>query len=151
MAIRGPKPKNSSRLHRESRAQGWQDVENVPYAGRVPSLPRTRVIMGKDGRPGAPVPLHKLTRDWWKAITAMPHCALWSPSDWSFARTTALVADMAYRGNVSAATELRNRERIMGTTSGARRDLRINYVDPAPVSAVPDAMPEPNLAELYGG
>lgn len=52
-------------------------------------------------------------------------------SDWRFALTTALVADMAYRGNNAAATELRNREKVMGTTMEFRRDLRIRYVEPA--------------------
>jgi hypothetical protein len=35
-------------------------------------------------------------------------------------------------------TELRNRERVLGTTAEYRRDLRIRYVDPkpAPLAAV---------------
>jgi hypothetical protein len=48
-----------------------------------------------------------------------------------FALTTATVADAAFCGIASAATELRNREKVMGTTVEYRRDLRIRYIDQA--------------------
>jgi hypothetical protein len=59
----------------------------------------------------------------------MPHCVLWYPSDWQFALDTAMVHASAAHGSVSAMGELRQREKIMGTTVDARRDLRIRYVD----------------------
>ena len=43
---------------------------------------------------------------------------------------TALVAAEFHGGNVRVATELRNREKVMGTTVDFRRDLRIRYIDP---------------------
>ena len=46
-----------------------------------------------------------------------------------FAISTVHVAEQAFLGVASAATELRSREKIMGTTVDARRDLRIRYVD----------------------
>lgn len=150
MAIRGPKPKDPDRLHQKSRSQGWTEVPNVRYAGKVPRLPQGRAIM-VDGIPKR-VKLHPMTRQWWRTISRMPHCVSWAPSDWQFAITTALVADMAYRGNNAAATELRNREKVLGTTMESRRDLRILYVDPAPKL---EAVPEPargqmtELEELY--
>lgn len=64
----------------------------------------------------------------------MPHCIIWDSSDWQFAMDTAYVAAAFHRGNIKAATELRQREKIMGTTVDSRRDLRIRYVDP-PVAA----------------
>jgi hypothetical protein len=48
-----------------------------------------------------------------------------------------MVADLAARGVLGAATELRQRERIIGRTVDARRDLRFRYVpaiDGEPVS-----------------
>lgn len=60
----------------------------------------------------------------------MPHCCLWDEADWQFAFDTALLAAAFHRGELRRATELRQRERIMGTTVDARRDLRIRYVDP---------------------
>lgn len=65
----------------------------------------------------------------------MPHCKLWTPGDWQFAILTAHVADMAYRGHTGSAAELRNREKVMGTTYEYRRDQRIRYV--APLQEVP--------------
>jgi hypothetical protein len=73
----------------------------------------------------------------------MPHCATWSESDWGFAFECAeLHARFCLGGSVATASELRIRERVMGTTHDARLGLRIRYVEPRPaltaVPAVPD-------------
>lgn len=130
MPIRGSKPKDPSQVRRTNRndVSQWTEVVNEPYTGPCPELPATRTIMQAGQR--VEVPVLDATAGWWEAISAMPHCTLWSPSDWRFALTTALVADMAYRGNNAAATELRNREKVIGTTVAFRRDLRIRYVEP---------------------
>jgi hypothetical protein len=60
----------------------------------------------------------------------MPHCVLWDEEDWQFAIDTAFVAAKFHGGDIKAATELRQREKIMGTTMDARRDQRIRYVEP---------------------
>ena len=44
---------------------------------------------------------------------------------------TAQVAAAFHDGDVRVATELRNHEKLLGTTLDARRDLRIRYVDAA--------------------
>ncbi|HEY8661990.1 MAG TPA: hypothetical protein VIL68_00085, partial [Propionibacteriaceae bacterium] len=79
-----------------------------------------------------------ITRDWWDTISSMPHCILWTGSDWVFALATAIVADAAFTGGVGAATELRNREKILGSTFDYRRSLRIRYMD-HPAEAGTDA------------
>lgn len=61
----------------------------------------------------------------------MPHCVLWEKSDWQFAKDTAIIAAAFHAGDLVRAQELRQREKIMGTTADARRDLRIRYVEPA--------------------
>lgn len=66
----------------------------------------------------------------------MPHCRLWSDSDWRFAFDTALIAAQLVEGNNSLAGELRLRENKLGTTVDARMALRIRYVDP-PEEATP--------------
>lgn len=71
------------------------------------------------------------TRRWWRAVSRMPHCALWTDSDWQYALDTALVAAAFHAGDARQAGELRQREKIMGVTQDARRDLRIRYVPPA--------------------
>lgn len=70
------------------------------------------------------------TRRWWRAVSHMPHCALWDESDWSFAIDTASIVASFHNGQLGLAAEIRRREAIMGTTRDARRALRIRYVDP---------------------
>jgi hypothetical protein len=76
------------------------------------------------------VPIEDRTREWWDAVSTMPHCSLWSQSDWAFALDTAMVHASSVYGSVTASAELRQREKIIGTTLDARRDLRIRYVQP---------------------
>lgn len=128
MAVAGRKPAASGQTrHRVKPSTEWTEVPNVPYSGEVPELPLQRTIVTRDGQ--EQVALQPLTAQWWESVTTMPHCVLWTRSDWMFALTTATVADAAFCGVSSAATELRNREKVMGTTVEFRRDLRIRYVD----------------------
>ena len=65
-------------------------------------------------------------------MSSMPHCRLWTPSDWEYAFDTAfLKAAFHTDGGAGLATEIRNREKVLGTTADYRRDLRIRYVDQA--------------------
>jgi hypothetical protein len=69
------------------------------------------------------------TKRWWRSVSRMPHCVLWSESDWQFALDTAQVAAAFHAGDLRLAAELRAREKVLGTTADARRDLRIRYAD----------------------
>lgn len=69
------------------------------------------------------------TRRWWHAISRLPHCVLWTDADWQFAADTANLVAAFHCGDHRHAQEIRRRERIMGTTADARRDLRIRYVE----------------------
>ncbi len=120
VAGRKPKPAGQAR-HRVQPVHDWSEVPNVPFEGG-PDLPATR--LGDRPWPGR-------TLDWWAAVSTMPHCVLWSPSDWQYAIDTALVAAEFHGGDTRAATELRNREKVLGTTADYRRDIRVRYVDPA--------------------
>lgn len=126
---RKPKPEGQAR-NRTKPTHDWIEVADEPYTGERPTLPRRRTIMTAFGPKD--VPLRAMTKTWWESASTMPHCRLWTASDWSFALTTAMVADAAFCGGVGAATELRNREKVLGTTVDYRRDLRIRYVDPRP-------------------
>lgn len=119
---RKPKPEGQRRNHHPLR-HDWLEVEDVPFAsGR--KLPAKR----PDGKPWPAA-----TRAWWRAVSTMPHCRLWAPSDWQFALDTAHVAAGLHDGDLRQAAELRQREKVLGTTADARRDLRIRYVDPGEV------------------
>lgn len=119
VAGRKPKPEGQAR-NRNKPAHDWTEVVDKPYLD-APKLPTRR----PDGRSWP-----TWTKAWWKAISTMPHCELWGEGDWRFAIETALVAAELHEGNQRAAAELRNREKVMGTTVDFRRDLRIRYIDP---------------------
>lgn len=114
MAVAGAKPKDQ-KVTRTPTVHDWTEVIDEPYAGNVPALGRA---------PAA-------TKAWWAVVSTMPHCILWAPADWQFALDTARVHAAFAKGKLTAAAELRVREKQMGTTIDARRDLRIRYVAPA--------------------
>lgn len=113
MKGRKPKPKGTA-VNRSPSVHDWTDVVDVPYDGDRPSLPK-----------GTPAE----TGRWWDAVSRMPHCVLWSPTDWQFALDTSRVHAAFVGGDLARAAELRIRESHMGTTMDALRDLRIRYVD----------------------
>jgi hypothetical protein len=128
MPISGAKPSGRPTVNRNKPTHDWTTVPNKPYTGPRPELPLTRQVMVKNGEVEI-VPIEERTRQWWQVISSMPHCILWTDSDWVFALDTAMVHASAVYGSVTASSELRQRERILGVTMDARRDLRIKYVD----------------------
>lgn len=127
MPVAGRKPKEGPKRNTMPAAFDWVEVVNVAFRGKhlVNLPPKRRVLVGAKMVPEAWEPM---TKAWWRSVSSMPHCSLWSTADWQFAVATAVVADNAFRGSTAAAGELRQREKIMGTTIDARRDLRIRYV-----------------------
>ncbi len=79
------------------------------------------------------------TKAWWAALSSMPHCVLWTKADWQYAIDTAYVHATFAAGDMRAATELRNREKLLGNTFDSRRDIRVRYVDPAAGAVEDDA------------
>ena len=129
MVMSGRKPSDRPTVTRHKPRVDWVEVPNVPFSGVVPELPEVREVMNKAGDV-AVYPMPEQTKTWWASVSSMPHCVLWSPSDWSFCLDTALVHAQAVTGVISAMAEVRMREKIIGTTVDARRDLRIRYVEP---------------------
>ena len=124
MALAGRKPKPQGQaVTRHKPVHEWTEVENVPFSGG-PKLPSRRT----NGRGWL-----KRTRDKWAAWSSMPHCKLWGPAEWDFAFDAIELAAQFHEGDARIATELRNREKVLGTTGDFRRDLRIRYVEPKPV------------------
>jgi len=83
-----------------------------------------------DGANHRPMTWPSPTKRWWKALVEMPHCILWTETDWQFAADTAFLVAAFHAGDLRLASEIRTRERLLGTTADARRDLRIRYTDP---------------------
>lgn len=122
MPVEGRKPKpDGQKRNRHQPTYDWLEVPNEPFSSG-PKLPSRRT----EGRAWP-----ARTKQWWSAISTMPHCVLWTPTDWEFAIDTALVAAEFHAGDTRAAAELRQRERLLGSTLDSRRDLRIRYVDQA--------------------
>ena len=119
MPVTGRKPKVGPKRNRVALSHEWTEVEDRPFKG-APKLPAHR----PDGQPWPAA-----TRQWWKATSSMPHCVLWADSDWQFAIDSAFVAAALHDGQMRQAAELRQREKVLGTTADARRDLRIRLVD----------------------
>ena len=118
MSGRKPKPNREQIRHRNKATADWTEIPDVPF---------------RDGPDLPPHPTHEdwplATLQWWGVVRSMPHCAIWHDSDWRFAIDTAQIAAKFHSGETTTATELRIREKQMGTTFDALRDLRIRYVD----------------------
>jgi hypothetical protein len=83
------------------------------------------------------------TRKWWAAVSSMPHCVLWTETDWRYAIETAYAhAEFVAEVDWKAEAALFRREKLLGLTLDARRDLRIRYIEPdhddAPVVTLVD-------------
>lgn len=152
MAVTGRKPKDGPKRNRVAAVHDWTTVVDEPYEGARPKLPDARRVEWTSrelGRQSEMQSLQPLTYAWWDRVGAMPHCVLWSAADWQYAVTTALVADAVFAGDVRLAGELRQRERVLGTTVDARRDLRIRYV-PAEDDVDQDDEQQPAAAAAGG-
>jgi hypothetical protein len=86
-----------------------------------------------DAQPGRKPPAEReRSRAQMEADEVDLHARLWRASDCEFARDTIeIAAAFIDGGTVGLATELRNREKVLGTTIDSRRDLRIRYTEPA--------------------
>ncbi len=122
MPIRGTKPGANTTTKQRS-VHEWVEVPNVPHDGR--HLPPRRC----NGKAWSAATKRK-----WEAIRTMPHAALWTDSEWEFALDTIELVALFYSGNTKVAGEIRNREKVLGTTHEYRRDQRIRYVEPKPVA-----------------
>lgn len=121
MPLPGPSPRSQSeKRFRGALNHDWIEVEKVPFEGG-PELPVSR----SDGRPWS-----ERIKSKWDAWRTMPHAKLWGAAEWDFALDTIEIAALLHeKGSPGLATELRNREKILGTTVDSLRGLRIRYVD----------------------
>jgi hypothetical protein len=120
MPVPGRKPKpDGQKRNRVKPTFEWAEVPDVPFSGG-PNLPAKW-----EGRPWP-----TRTKAWWAAVRTMPHCVLWTATDWQHAIDTAHIHAKFADGDVRVAAELGRREKLLGVTLDSRRDLRIRYVDP---------------------
>lgn len=122
MPLSGRKPKpDGQSVTRHKPTHDWTEVERIPFEGG-PELPTFRA----DGRQWS-----DRIRAKWDAWRTMPHARLWGPAEWDFALDAIELAALLHeKGSSNLATELRNREKVLGTTVDYLRGLRIRYVEP---------------------
>lgn len=141
MAVAGRKPveDRSQVVHRNKPEPGteWVNVPNIPHDG--PPLPeRTQALSTDDplydrrAELGLERTWPAWTVRWWEAIRRMPHAARWSETEWEAAYAVAESHARFVEGwkGCTTGSELRIKEKALGTTADALRDLRIRYVDP---------------------
>lgn len=110
-----PPADDRSKVRNRHEIKGWLDVVDTPFlAGRKYELP--------------PGEWTERTIAWWDNVRTMPHAILWAATDWDYAVDTAYVHNMMWSGVSTAATELRQRERLMGITWESRRAASIRYI-----------------------
>jgi hypothetical protein len=121
MPVAGRKPKPAGQAINRNPKLEWTEVDNVPFTGGIklgPKMPN-----------GKPWP--ETVRSRWNVYSTMPHCKLWTASDWRFAIDTLLIATKFEENHdCRVAAELRNREKVMGTTMDFRREIRVRYIEP---------------------
>lgn len=126
MALSGAAPKSVK--HGRTSNADWIDVIDRPYEGPSLDLPKSP---GNGRRKW-----HDPVLAWWEQVRRMPHCVIWSPTDWLFALETAFMKHQFWNDYANGelhstlATEIRRREDQMGCTGEARRKLRIRYIAP---------------------
>src|SRR5258708_5384660 len=120
MPVAGRKAKPAGQaVNRHKPAHDWTEIVRVPFEDG-PGLPKMRA----DGRRWP-----ERTKSKWDAWRSMPHAKLWGPAEWDFALDSIELAALVHDGEARHATELRNREKVLGTTLDFLRDLRIRYID----------------------
>lgn len=125
MPARGAKPKPAGHAVTRHKPLDWTEVVNVPFTGGPPLRGRRR-----NGKQWPEACKRK-----WAAWSTMPHCVLWSEAEWEFAFdaieiAAAMVGGLDHEPGPQYSAELRNREKVMGTTLDYRRDIRVRYIDP---------------------
>ena len=130
MPVAGRKQKpEEERRNRVKPVHDWIEVENVPYTGPVPRLPN-RYGMDPETFLSIPIKYPARTQAWWAVISRMPHCVLWTESDWQHALDCVELHARFMERYPGASNELRMRQKQLGITMDDRRDLRIRYVEP---------------------
>lgn len=121
MAVTGRRPKPEGHaVNRMPAVHDWTVVQDVPFEGKTPVLPRD-------------VKWSAAARRRWDVIRRMPHAILWTDGDWESAIDYLRLFE-ARKGDPTAELRLRGNE--LGLTASARLALRIRYVKP-------DSGPEP--------
>lgn len=134
MPVAGAKPKadRSQIRHRIEPVHEWTEVDDVPFTGAPPMRERQTggisvMIVGAENSTDWP----DATREWYRAISTMPHAKLWTAAEWQFVQDSCEIHARTIEGwRGYTGPEIRAREKLLGMLADHRRDLRIRYVEP---------------------
>ncbi|MEU6614479.1 hypothetical protein [Streptomyces parvus] len=90
------------------------------------------------------------TREWWQMWRDSPQADHFGSSDWQFLLDTALIHARLWRGEVSAAPELRLRVAAFGATPADRARLRMVFAEADDADQGRGSSGVPTARERYG-
>ncbi|MFD9212081.1 hypothetical protein ACFVY9_02975 [Streptomyces sp. NPDC059544] len=144
MAGNGPPPKGRKvRRNADPIAQTvlrWERAE-------APELPEFRIE--RDGELVEFV-WPERTREWWQMWIESPQAEHFGSSDWQYLLDTALIHARLWRGDLSAAGELRLRVAAFGATPADRARLRMVFAEADGADGGSGRSGVPSARERYG-
>ncbi|MEU0675467.1 hypothetical protein ABZ330_21750 [Streptomyces sp. NPDC006172] len=146
MAGMGPAPKPDGRKARRNKDTVPQTVLRWERA-EAPELPDFRIEKGEEL-----VEFHwpERTREWWQMWIDSPQSEHFGSSDWQYLLDTALIHARLWRGDLSAAAELRLRVAAFGATPADRARLRMVFAEADGADGGSGRSGEPSARERYG-
>ncbi|WP_405674879.1 hypothetical protein OG292_03215 [Streptomyces sp. NBC_01511] len=146
MGGNGPAPKSNDRRARRNKDAIPQTVLRWERA-EAPELPDFRVE--RDGQLVEFV-WPERTHEWWQMWIASPQADHFGSSDWQFLLDTALIHARLWRGDLSAAGELRLRVAAFGATPADRARLRMVFAEADGLDGGRGSSGAPSAREQYG-
>lgn len=146
MAGMGPAPKPAGRKARRNADAIPQTVLRWERA-EAPELPEFRIE--RDGQLVEFV-WPERTREWWQVWIDSPQSEHFGSSDWQYLLDTALIHARLWRGDLSAAGELRLRVAAFGATPADRARLRMVFAEADGADQGRGSSGVPSARERYG-
>ncbi|MFF2189251.1 hypothetical protein [Streptomyces sp. NPDC058155] len=146
MAGNGPAPKANDRKARRNKDAIPQTVLRWEHA-EAPDLPDFRIE--KDGDLVEFV-WPERTREWWQTWIDSPQAEHFGTTDWEYLLDTALIHAQMWRGNLTAAGELRLRVAAFGATPADRARLRMVFAEADGLDGGRGSSGGPSARERYG-
>ncbi|MFD9282783.1 hypothetical protein ACFWD7_36915 [Streptomyces mirabilis] len=142
----GPAPKDPSRRARRNKDAIPQTVLRFEHA-EAPELPDFRIE-----RDGDLVEFvwPERTREWWQMWIDSPQAEHLGSADWQYLLDTALIHARLWRGDLTAAGELRLRVAAFGATPADRARLRMVFAEADGADGGSGRSGGPSARERYG-
>lgn len=142
----GPAPKPEGRKARRNKDAIPQTVLRWEHA-EAPELPDFRIERDEQL---VEFVWPERTREWWQMWIDSPQADHFGSSDWQYLLDTALIHARLWRGDLTAAGELRLRVAAFGATPADRARLRMVFAEADGADQGRGSSGVPPARELYG-